>query len=149
MGILGVQCRIWAFPGSVLCIRTNDDGRAHSTGFRQYGTYHRSILRPRTLINRGKWKFFGLFGLSNTASSMIGPNVIQMIINRTGNNWDGFPFLFFLCTCASLVIWFAVDVPKGRRAAVRWAAERRGTAGSATSSGGADVSASVASSTEI
>jgi len=32
---------------------------------------------------------------------------------------------------------------------VRWAAERRGTAGSATSSGGADISASVASSTEI
>jgi len=70
--------------------------------------------------------FFGLFGLSNRASSMIGPNVIQAIINKSGNNWDGFPFLFALCTSASLVIWFAVDIQKGRRAAVRWAAERRG-----------------------
>jgi MFS-type transporter involved in bile tolerance (Atg22 family) len=94
-------------------------------------------------------KFFGLYGLSNTASSMIGPNVIQAIINKSGNNWDGFPFLFLLCTCASLVIWFAVDVPKGRRAAVRWAAEQRGAATGATSSGGVDVSASVTSSREI
>lgn len=56
---------------------------------------------------------------------MIGPNVIQAVINNTGNNWDGFPFLFALCASASLVIWFGVDVRKGRRAAVRWAAERR------------------------
>lgn len=69
--------------------------------------------------------FFGLFGLSNRASSMVGPNVIQAIINRTGNNWQGFPFLFALCTCASIVIWVGVDVQKGRRDAVRWAEERR------------------------
>ncbi|KAJ7510636.1 autophagy-related protein 22-like protein [Mycena galericulata] len=65
--------------------------------------------------------FFGLFGLSNRASSIIGPNVIQAIIDSTGNNWMGFPFLFALCTCASLIIWFAVDVPKGRDDAVAWA----------------------------
>ncbi|THH07927.1 hypothetical protein EW146_g9161 [Bondarzewia mesenterica] len=58
--------------------------------------------------------FFGLFGLSNRASSMIGPNVIQAIINNTGDNWKGFPFLFSLCTAASIVIWFGVDVTKGR-----------------------------------
>lgn len=81
--------------------------------------------------------FFGLFGLSNRASSMIGPNVIQTIINKSGNNWDGFPFLFALCTVASLVIWFGVDVQKGRRAAVMWAAERRGLA-SATYSDATD-----------
>lgn len=57
---------------------------------------------------------------------MIGPNVIQAVINNTGNNWDGFPFLFALCASASLVIWFGVDVQEGRRAAVRWATERRG-----------------------
>lgn len=57
---------------------------------------------------------------------MIGPNVIQAIINNTGDNWKGFPFLFSLCTAASLVIWFTVDIEKGRRAAVRWADERRG-----------------------
>jgi len=98
-----------------------------------------------------KWgeemQFFSLFGLSNRASSIIGPNVIQAIINKSGNNWDGFPFLFLLCASASLVIWFAVDVPNGRRAAVRWAAEQRvPTAACVVNSGGA---ASVASSREI
>ncbi|KAG1851413.1 vacuole effluxer Atg22 like-domain-containing protein [Suillus subluteus] len=58
--------------------------------------------------------FFSLFGLSNCASSMVGPNVIQVIINRTGNDWQGFPFLFALCTAASVVIWFGVDVTKGQ-----------------------------------
>lgn len=69
--------------------------------------------------------FFGLFGLSNRASSMIGPNVIQAIIDKSGNNWMGFPFLFAICAAASLVIWFGVDVNKGRRDAVRWAGEVR------------------------
>ncbi|VDB99551.1 unnamed protein product [Peniophora sp. CBMAI 1063] len=69
--------------------------------------------------------FFGLFGLSNRASSMIGPNVIQAIIDNTGDNWKGFPFLFALCFCASFTIWIFVDVTAGRRAAVRWAEERR------------------------
>ncbi|KAG1752413.1 autophagy-related protein 22-like protein [Suillus paluster] len=70
--------------------------------------------------------FFGLFGLSNRASSIVGPNVIQAIIDKTGNNWQGFPFLFAMCTAASVVIWFGVDVTKGRRDAVRWATEQRG-----------------------
>ena len=43
----------------------------------------------------------------------------------TGSNWKGFPFLFALCTAASLVIWFGIDVEKGRRDAVRFAAENR------------------------
>jgi hypothetical protein len=60
---------------------------------------------------------------------MIGPNVIQAIINSTGDNWKGFPFLFALCASASLVIWFGVDVTKGRRAAVAWADEMRTSTG--------------------
>ena len=56
---------------------------------------------------------------------MVGPNVIQAIINKSGSNWDGFPFLFALCAAASLVIWFAVDITKGRRDAVGWADETR------------------------
>ena len=52
---------------------------------------------------------------------MIGPNVIQAIIDRSGNNWMGFPFLFALCFCASIVIWFYTDVEKGRRDAAAWA----------------------------
>ncbi|GJE84499.1 MFS general substrate transporter [Phanerochaete sordida] len=69
--------------------------------------------------------FFGLFGLSNRASSMIGPNVIQAIIDDTGDNWKGFPFLFAICTAASLIIWFTVDVNIGRRDAVAWAEKNR------------------------
>ncbi|KAI9743395.1 MAG: hypothetical protein M1818_003242 [Claussenomyces sp. TS43310] len=57
--------------------------------------------------------FFGLFGITNRASSIIGPNVVQAIINASNNNWLGFPFLFSICACASIVIWF-VDVEKGR-----------------------------------
>ncbi|KAI0737688.1 MFS general substrate transporter [Daedaleopsis nitida] len=69
--------------------------------------------------------FFGLFGLSNRASSMIGPNVIQAIIDKSGDNWKGFPFLFALCAAASVVIWFGVDITTGRRDAVAWAEKHR------------------------
>jgi MFS-type transporter involved in bile tolerance (Atg22 family) len=68
---------------------------------------------------------FGLFGLSNRTSSMIGPNVIQAIINKTGNNWDGFPFLFAMGATATLIILFGVDVDKGKRDAARWAEEHK------------------------
>lgn len=69
-----------------------------------------SELCPRGYENM----FFGLFGITNRASSIIGPNVIQAIIDNTNNNWTGFPFLFALCTAASIVIW-CVDVEKGRK----------------------------------
>ena len=61
---------------------------------------------------------------------MIGPNVIQAIINKSGSNWMGFPFLFALCLCASLVIWFCIDIEKGRRDAVAWADTMRSKADS-------------------
>ena len=64
-------------------------------------------VHPTILIYGGQ--FFGLFGLSNRASSMIGPNVVQAIIDDTGDNWKGFPFLFALCAAASLVIWFGAS----------------------------------------
>ena len=76
----------------------------------------------------GETQFFGLFGLTSRASSIIGPVVIQAIIDKTGNTWQGFPFLFAICTASSLVVWLAVDVPKGRQDAERWAAEKRGRA---------------------
>jgi MFS family permease len=73
-------------------------------------------------------QFFGLFGMVNRASSIVGPNVIQAIINRTGNTWQGFSFLFAVCLASSLIIWFVVDLHKGRRDAERWAVEKRGSA---------------------
>jgi len=56
-------------------------------------------------------------------SSIVGPNVVQAIIDKTGNVWHGFAFLFATCLARSLVIWLTVDVPKGRRDAERWASE--------------------------
>ena len=97
-------------------------------GFDNMVRLTKSHLQPTlAVMDWGNFQFFGLFGLSNRASSIIGPNVIQAIIDKSGNNWDGFPFLFALCTSASLIIWFGVDVPKGRRAATQWATERRRT----------------------
>jgi hypothetical protein len=57
---------------------------------------------------------------------MIGPSVVQAIIDRTHINQMGFAFLFAMCICANLVIWIGVDVPTGRRDAVAWAKLIRG-----------------------
>ena len=70
--------------------------------------------------------FFGLFGITNRASSLIGPNICAAIINRTGNSWDAFIFLFILCFSAALVIWVFVDMEKGRAQAVAFSIEQRG-----------------------
>ncbi|RDW59791.1 autophagy-related protein [Coleophoma cylindrospora] len=79
-----------------------------------------SEVTPRGYENM----FFGLFGITNRASSIIGPNVIQAIINNTNNNWMGFPFLFAICACASVVIWF-VDIDKGRENCRIYVEERK------------------------
>ncbi|TVY80823.1 Autophagy-related protein [Lachnellula suecica] len=68
--------------------------------------------------------FFGLFGVTNGASSIIGPNAVQAIINSTNNNWTGFPFLFALCFAANVVIWF-VDIEKGRDNCRKYVEERK------------------------
>ncbi|KAN0128536.1 Autophagy-related protein 22-like protein [Lactarius tabidus] len=72
-----------------------------------------------------EYMFFGLFGLSNHSASILGPNVIQVIVDKKGNNWKAFPVLFVLSSLACLVAWFGVNVPKGRLAAAQWAAEKR------------------------
>src|ERR1700749_4046599 len=87
--------------------------------------YASPFLYSLKCTNTVPTQFFGLFGLCNRASSIIGPNVIQAIITHTNNNWSGFPFLFALCASAGLVIWFGVDVERGRRDAVLWAEEKR------------------------
>ncbi|KAL4978215.1 autophagy-related protein 22-like protein [Aspergillus desertorum] len=68
--------------------------------------------------------FFALFGITNRASSIIGPNVIQAIINDTQNNWMGFPFLFAICAMAMIAIAF-VDVEKGREDGRKFAEAHR------------------------
>ncbi|THC92812.1 hypothetical protein EYZ11_007714 [Aspergillus tanneri] len=70
--------------------------------------------------------FFALFGITNRASSIIGPNVIQAIINSTQNNWMGFPFLFSICVAAMIAVAF-VDVEKGREDGRRFALARTTT----------------------
>lgn len=51
--------------------------------------------------------------------------MIQSIIDKSGNNWMGFPFLFALCMAASLLIWFGINVETGRKNAERWANDMR------------------------
>ncbi|KAH8682961.1 autophagy-related protein 22-like protein [Tricladium varicosporioides] len=79
-----------------------------------------SEVTPRGYENM----FFGLFGITNRASSIIGPNVVQAIINSTNNNWLGFPFLFAICAAASIVICF-VDVEKGRENCRKYVEDRQ------------------------
>ena len=56
---------------------------------------------------------------------MIGLNVIQAIIDKSGDNWKGFPFLFAVSATATLVLWFGVDATKGGKDAVAWADAQR------------------------
>ncbi|KAN0137282.1 Autophagy-related protein 22-like protein [Lactarius tabidus] len=74
-----------------------------------------------------EYLFFGLLGLFSRTASVIGPNVIQAIIDKNGNNWKAFPVLFVIGALGCLVMAFGVNVPKGRYAAAQWAAEKRGT----------------------
>jgi len=68
-----------------------------------------------------EYMFFGLYGMTGRASSVIGPYVIQrMIDDANGNSWMGFPFLFALSAVATLVIWFGVDMEKGRQDAQKF-----------------------------
>ena len=60
----------------------------------------------------------------NTISPHV-PNTDLTAGTEIGTNQAGFPFLFALCALAALVIWFGVDVKKGRRDAVKFALERR------------------------
>ncbi|KAF9889024.1 hypothetical protein FE257_008001 [Aspergillus nanangensis] len=68
--------------------------------------------------------FFALFGITNRASSIIGPNVIQAIINDTQNNWMGFPFLFSICAAAMIGI-ACVDIEKGREDSRKFTQDRK------------------------
>jgi len=71
-----------------------------------------------------EFMFFSLSNLSSHSASIIGPNVIQVIINKSGSNWKGFPVLFILNALGCLVVVFGINMPKGRHAAAQWA---RGT----------------------
>jgi hypothetical protein len=44
MGILGVQCRVWALSSTILRFLTDYDGRALPTGVRQHGVSNQSVL---------------------------------------------------------------------------------------------------------
>ncbi|KXG46935.1 Major facilitator superfamily domain, general substrate transporter [Penicillium griseofulvum] len=79
-----------------------------------------SELMPRGYDNM----FFALFGITNRASSIIGPNVIQAIINNTHNSWMGFPFLFAICAAAMITICF-VDIKKGREDCRKFTEQRK------------------------
>jgi hypothetical protein len=56
---------------------------------------------------------------------MIMPIILTALINRTGNNWTGFSFLFAVSLFATLVVWLCVDVQRGRRDAAAWSEDTR------------------------
>jgi hypothetical protein len=59
------------------------------------------------------------------------------MINSTNNNWTGFPFLFGICTAASIVIWF-VDVEAGRENCRKYVEERKLVQAAKSANSGAD-----------
>jgi MFS-type transporter involved in bile tolerance (Atg22 family) len=85
-----------------------------------------SVIKAICSQKTNKRQFFGLLGLSSRSASVIGPNVVQAIIDKNGNNWKAFPVLFVIGALGCLVIAFGVNGPKGRYAAAQWAAEKRG-----------------------
>jgi MFS-type transporter involved in bile tolerance (Atg22 family) len=103
--------------------------------FWAYSVVYGFVIGPNLSITRTimteltppgfEYLFFGLYGLSNRSASIIGPNVIQAIISTSGNNWKAFPVLFVLSVLGCFVAWIGVNVPKGRLAAEKWAAEQR------------------------
>lgn len=88
-----------------------------------YYAYSQAVMADLTPPGEeGMW--FGLFGLTNRASSLIGPNVCAAIIERTGNDWAPFAFLAPVTLAATLVIGLGVDVDRGHGDAVDFAASR-------------------------
>jgi len=87
--VLGPQPRVRTLPGGVLFILSNGNGRPIPTWVRLHGACSPQIAIAHTTSDLGglPWgvQVFGMFGLTNRASSIVGPNVIQSLINRTGN----------------------------------------------------------------
>ncbi|KAH9021166.1 vacuole effluxer Atg22 like-domain-containing protein [Lactarius pseudohatsudake] len=98
LGVLGVQRYVWTSVGPNYAISQTMMCELSPPGF--------------------EYMFFGLFGLFSRSASVVGPNVIQAIINKNGNNWKAFPLLAVLIALACIVAVFWIDVPKGRSAAV-------------------------------
>ncbi|KAI9467373.1 MFS general substrate transporter [Lactarius psammicola] len=130
---VGTLIPVWGMIG----IWTDKIGFHNAWEFWVYSVVYGLIVGPNYSITQMiiselsppgfEYMFFGLFGLSNRSAAIIGPNVIQVIIDKNGNNWKAFPVLFVLSTLGCLVAWFGVNVQEGRYAAAQWAAEQRGT----------------------
>ena len=81
MGILHVQCRLWIVPGPLLCLLSDDvvrDLASWCVSFERAPPSNPSPHLLRTIVYSGfEGTFFSLFGLTNRASSIIGPNVLS------------------------------------------------------------------------
>ncbi|KAI9467374.1 MFS general substrate transporter [Lactarius psammicola] len=131
--ILGTLIPVWGMIG----IWTDKIGFHNVWEFWVYSVVYGLVIGPNYAISQTmmselsppgfEYMFFGLFGLASRSAAIIGPNVIQAIVDKNGNNWKAFPILFVLSALGCLVAWFGVNVPKGRYAAAQWAVEQRGT----------------------
>ncbi|ORY25544.1 autophagy-related protein 22-like protein [Naematelia encephala] len=96
-------------------------------GLTQASYYNYSFVVMGDLCPPGfEGMFFGIFGLSNRASSIIGPNVTQKIISHTGVNQSGFAFCFALVCASTLIFYWFVDYNRGIEDAVAWSKAKRG-----------------------
>ncbi|KAH9010775.1 MFS general substrate transporter [Lactarius pseudohatsudake] len=146
--ILGTLIPIWGMIG----IWTDNFGFHNSWEFWVYNVMFGLAVGPNYAISQTmmcelsppgfEYMFFGLFGLFSRSASVVGPNVIQAIINKNGNNWKAFPLLAVLIALACIVAVFWIDVPKGRSAAVQWATEQRSTSDYEVYSDGKDSESS-------
>jgi len=131
--ILETLIPLWGAIG----IRTDKFGFHNAWEFWVYSVVYGLAVGPNYSISQTmmgelsppgfEYMFFGLFALSDLSASILGPNVIQTVVDKRGNNWKAFPYLFVFTALGCLLVWFGVNVPKGRHAAVQWAAEQRGT----------------------
>lgn len=122
-GLLGLR------EGSLVGFRSNWEFWAYNIVFglgqAPYYAYSQAVMADLTPPGaEGMW--FGLFGLTNRASSLIGPNVCALTIEKTGNDWAPFAFLTPVCVAATAVIAFGVNVDRGHQDAVEFAARKRG-----------------------
>ncbi|GMK57198.1 hypothetical protein CspeluHIS016_0400320 [Cutaneotrichosporon spelunceum] len=133
-GMLGLWTRI-GFHNTYNQFSSRADGRwefwfyqvLFGLGQAPYYAYAQSMMADLTPPGF-EGMFFGLFGITNRASSLVGPYVCAAIVDASGNQWSAFVFLFAVCLVAAVGIAVFVDEERGRADALAFAAAHRGAA---------------------
>jgi len=85
--------------------------------------YARSVFAE--LIPPGEEaRWYGLYSITDKSSSFLGPLVVGLIADATGNIRFAFFFLFFMIFVPVPILLFGVDTVKGREDAMRYTEEK-------------------------